>query len=292
MNKNKFANWFRLPLLASTLLLTAGGCAVETKQAPKPSEPPKAVSKKNTSTVQMTLEPKAIDILKAASRQLAAAQTMSFTAVVAYESPSRLGTPLVYTTKSDVTLQRPDKLRVLTPGDGPASEFYYNGKTMSAFAPAENLIATAEAPPTIDAALKAAFDNAAIYFPFTDLIVADPYNDIADGLILAFYMGQSQEVGGTTTDMIAYADNNVFIQAWIGAEDQLPRRLRAVYSADPIRLRHQMDISDWKINPAVPKNAFTPKNANNANHIAFSTPNSGLAPYATPPVQSSSPETK
>ncbi len=128
------------------------------------------------------LEAKAIDILKASSARLAAAKSMSFTAVVSYESQSRFGPALVFTTKSDVTLQRPDKLRVITFGDGPPSEFYYNGKTMMAFAPAENLVAVADAPPTIDATLKAAFDSAAIYFPFTDLIVADPYKDIADGL--------------------------------------------------------------------------------------------------------------
>ena len=161
----------------------------------------------------MELEPKAIEILKAACDQLAAARAMSFTAVVTYESPSRLGTPLAYTTKSEVTLKRPDKLRVVTAADGPASEFYYDGKAMVAFAPAEDLIAVAEAPPTIDAALKAAYDSAAIYFPFTDLIVVDPYKDIADGLVLAFYIGQSKVVGGTTTDMVAYANNDVFVQA-------------------------------------------------------------------------------
>ena len=73
--------------------------------------------------------------------------------MVTYESPSRFGPRSCYTTKSEVTLQRPDKLRVITSGDGPASEFYYNGKTMTAFAPAENLVAVADAPPTIDDAL-------------------------------------------------------------------------------------------------------------------------------------------
>ena len=136
--------------------------------------PPPAAAKAAPSDAP-ALEPKAIEILKAASARLAAARSMSFTAVVTYESPSRLGPPLVYTTRSEVTLQRPDKLRVITPGDGPASEFYYDGKTMMAFAPAENLVAVADAPPTIDAALKAAYDAAAIYFPFTDVIVADPY---------------------------------------------------------------------------------------------------------------------
>jgi hypothetical protein len=52
---------------------------------------------------------------------------MRFTAVISYESPSRLGPPLIYTTTSEVTMQRPDKLRVITHGDGPASEFYYDG---------------------------------------------------------------------------------------------------------------------------------------------------------------------
>ena len=61
----------------------------------------------------------------------------------------------------------------------------------------------ADAPPTIDGALQAAYDSAAIYFPFTDVIMIYPYQDIAEGLKLAFYIGQSRVVGGTTTEMVA-----------------------------------------------------------------------------------------
>jgi hypothetical protein len=82
---------------------------------------------------------------------------------------------------------------------------------MVAFAPAENHAAVAEVPPTIDATLKAAYNSAAIYFRFFDVIVADAYKDIADGLKLAFYIGQSRMVGGTTTDMVAYANDSVFV---------------------------------------------------------------------------------
>jgi hypothetical protein len=42
-----------------------------------------------------------------------------------------------------------------------------------------------------------------------------------------FYIGQSRVVGGTTTDMVAYASHGVFVQIWIGAEDKLPRMARA-----------------------------------------------------------------
>jgi hypothetical protein len=271
--------WTLLLAVALVSSLTVDGMAADAKHKAKASQSAKSRSKESPPLVRMTLEPKAMDILKAASERLAAAHTMSFTAVVSYESPSRVGTPLVYTTRSEVTLQRPDKLRVITPGDGPASEFYYDGKRMTAFAPAENLIAIADAPPTIDAALLAAYDSAGIYYPFTDLIVTDPYKDIADGLIIAFYMGQSHEVGGTTTDMVAYASDDVFIQAWIGAEDKLPRRLRAVYSVDPARLRHQMELSAWQLDTAVPADAFVTAAAADAKPMVFAHPDAKPSPY-------------
>jgi hypothetical protein len=265
-------NFFQRALpfaLTLVVLLSANGNV----QAAEAKKQVKSKSKDSPPPVQMTLEPKAMEILKASCDRLAAARTMRFTAVVSEESPCRLGTPLVYTTKSDVTLQRPDKLRVITPADGPASEFYYNGKTMIAFAPAENLVAVADAPPTIDAALKAAYDSAAIYYPFTDLIVSDPYKDLADGLIIAFFIGQSKVVGGITTDMIAYADNDVFVQIWIGTEDKLPRMARAVYRNDAAHLRHELELSNWQLDIDVPSDAFTPANASNANPIPFAHPN-------------------
>lgn len=238
---------------------------------PKPSPAPQG-NKLPQANALSDLEPKALTILKATSDRLAAARTMTFTAVSTYESPSRIGPPLVYTTISDITLQRPDKLKVISPGDGPASEFYYDGKTITAFAPNENLVAVKKAPPTIDAALQAAYEEGAVYFPFTDVLVADPYKDIVDGLKSAFYMGQSKVIGGTTTDMIAIANDKVFAQVWIGANDKLPRMIRAVYKDDPSRLRHQVTFSNWKLNAPIAANAFASPRTNTAKQIEFKAP--------------------
>jgi hypothetical protein len=231
-----------------------------------------------TATVTPKLDPKAIELLQAMSQRLAAAHTLAFTALSTEESPTRHGPPLAYTTLSDVTLQRPDKLRVITAGDGPASEFYYDGKTMMAFAPAENLVAVADAPPTIDAALKAAYESAAIYFPFTDVLVADPYKDLADELKLAFYIGQSHVVAGTTTDMVAIGTDRVFAQVWIGADDKLPRLVRAVYLDDPARLRHEIEFSGWKLDGPVAADAFGSSRATGATHIEFARPDPNPPP--------------
>jgi hypothetical protein len=276
-----------LLLVLGVFLATASVNAQSPQPAKKPSKAAKtakAPSEAVLPAANFTLEPKAIEILKAACSRLAAAKSLAFTAILSYENPSRLGPPLVYTTKSDVTMQRPDKLRVISPGDGPASEFYYDGKTMIAFEPTANLVAVADAPPTLDAMLQAAYDSAAIYFPFTDVIVSDPYKDLAEGLQVAFYIGQSQVVGGTTTDMVSYANDKVFVQIWIGTEDKLPRMLRAVFKDDPARLRHQMELSNWQLDLAFPADAFTSAKAGAATHIQFARPDPQLPPGLRPPV--------
>jgi hypothetical protein len=272
-------------------VLVATGVGAQTAPAPAPAKPATGTSvkpakpaakKPAASEFKLILEPRAMDLLKAVSDKLAAAKSMSFTATVGYEYPSKLGPPLVYTTRYDVTMQRPDKLRIISPGDGPSSEFYYDGKTMTAYAPVENLAAVADAPPTIDAMLLAAYKNAALFYPFEDLVAADPYKAMTDGAILAFYIGQSSQVGGVKTDMLAWANSDVFIQIWIGADDKLPRRIRAMFAADPLALHHELELSNWQLDPVVPADAFASQKVQAAGRMAFAAP--APAPKGVKPI--------
>jgi hypothetical protein len=176
----------------------------------------------------------------------------------------------------DVTLQRPDKLRVITPADGPPSEFYYDGKVMAAYSPESQLLAVANAPPTIEAMLKTAYDTAAIYFPFTDLIVPDPYKDIAEELKLAFVVGQSRVVGDTTTDIIVVANESVQVQLWIGAEDKLPRLARAIFFDEPGTYRHTVSFSGWRLDATVQPESFTANVPQTAARMPFARPDAAL----------------
>jgi hypothetical protein len=92
--------------------------------------------------------------------------------------------------------------------------------------------------------------------------------------------------------MVAYADNDVFVQVWIGTDDKLPRMVRAVYRADRARLRNQLEISDWKLDFDVPGEAFAPVNASGAMPIEFSRPVTGPPPAAAPPAKAKPPKTK
>jgi hypothetical protein len=248
---------------AAAAFMFSGLALAQTPPLPPPPEHP-------------ALEPAALEILKATSDQLAKAGAMSFTALATFQYPARNGQPLYYTNKYEVVMRRPDKLRVIMPGDGPASDFFYDGKVMAAYAPAFDLVAYADAPPTIDATLKLAEEKAAIFFPFEDVLVSDPYKALAGGLKSAFYIGQSKYVGGVVTDMVAVANDDVQAQLWIGVDDGLPRMARVSYPKDPMRASYDVTFSDWKLNGLVEHAEFSTPHIQTSPRMEFSRPDAAV----------------
>jgi hypothetical protein len=269
---------------ALTCLTLAGSALAQgTSAAGQPAKPAQAAK---APRVPLLVEQRALDLIKSASARLAAAKAMSFTAIVDIEYPSKLGPPLAFPVRYDVAMQRPDKLRVLQGGAGAANEFYYDGKLMMAFVPEANLVAVADAPPTIEAALKMASDKAAIYYPFMDLLLPDPYAVMTDKVLHAFYIGPSGAVGGVPTEAVAWATNEVFIQMWVGTEDKLPRRIRAMFAMDPLKLRHDMQLSNWQIDPTHAAGTFASQKAQAAARIPFNKP----AAVTVPPGSAAAPK--
>jgi hypothetical protein len=268
---------------ALMLGLFAGNGAWAQASAPAAARPaqaakPAAKAKPKAVPAPLLIEARAMDMIKATSARLAAARSMSFTAIVNVEFPSRLGPPLAYAVRYDVSMQRPDKLKIVQSGAGPASEFYYDGKAILAYAPAEDLVAVADAPPTVEGALKTAYDVAGTYFPFTDLLVADPNAALAAEVIHAFYIGPSNAVGGVPTEAIAWASKDVFLQMWIGTDDKLPRRIRAMFANDPLKLRHDMELSNWKLDGVQAADLAAAPKVQAAKRIAFAKPEAAPRP--------------
>jgi hypothetical protein len=73
-----------------------------------------------------------------------------------------------------------------------------------------------------------------------------------------------------TEDMVAYANDAVFIQAWIVAE--AAANARSVFAKRSTMLRHEMVLSDWQLDPALPPDTFTSAKVESAKRIAFAHP--------------------
>lgn len=213
------------------------------------------------------VDPAAIAVIQAMASKLAAAKSLSVSARGQFDVATADGQPIYYTTLSKISLQRPDKLKVSVLGDGPKSEFVYDGKTISVFMPAQNVVASADAPATLEAMLDKAYVEAGIYFPFVDFIVADPLKSLTDGLNSAFIIGQSELVGGTTTDMVAIANDDLQAQIWIGSEDKLPRLIWISPTQGQEKPRHSIEFSDWQLDAPVADGEFALSDAGKATRI-------------------------
>ncbi len=235
-----------------------------------PATPPAATAA--PAPAANAVDPKAVAVLDAACARLAGARTMSFTATSTYQKAARNGQPLFYTIRNLVSVQRPDRLRVITPGDGVPDEFYFDGKTMMAYVPSADLVAIDEAPPTIDDLVEKLWQASATYYPFADVITADPCAAIRKHMASAFYVGRSIVVGNTTTDMIAIAGPHIQAELWIGAQDRLPRMIKVVYPNEPGRALYQTEYSNWRLNVAHPPGHFTSARAAKARRMPFQPP--------------------
>ncbi len=237
---------------------------VPAAHAETPPTPPPKVS-------PAAIAPAALDILKGMSDTLAKANSLSSKIRRAFDEPAANGQPLFYMIDSNISLQRPDRLKVVVLGDGPPSEFYYDGKEFAVYLPASNMIAVETAPPRLEEMLEAAYDKAGIYFPFVDFIIADPYTAITEKLTSAFVVGRSNAVGGTTTDVVAISNPDFQAQLWIGAKDRLPRLVWITPANGKEKSRSMIEFSNWEINPARLKFARAP-GAAKAGRIKFEKP--------------------
>ncbi|MFO1115645.1 MAG: DUF2092 domain-containing protein [Beijerinckiaceae bacterium] len=218
----------------------------------------------------------ALALIKGMSDKLAKAKSMSFTVRRAFDELGAADQPLFYFVGSNVTIARPNRLKIVTTGDGPPSEVWFDGKELAVFMPKENMVAVMSAPADLDGALEAAYVKGGFYLPFVDFIVADPYKSITEKLTTAFVVGKSNQVGGTITDVVAIANPNFQAQIWIGANDRLPRLAIINPARTNEKPRSIIEFSNWKIDRVAASESFRSDKAAKARKIEFRAPKGSL----------------
>jgi hypothetical protein len=88
--------------------------------------------------------------------------------------PAKIGQFITLFSAAEVALKRPDKLRARLTGEAPHFDFYFDGATASAFAPAAKVYSAEKAPPTIDTMLPALEQETGIRFASAPCFSAIP----------------------------------------------------------------------------------------------------------------------
>jgi hypothetical protein len=156
-----------------------------------------------------------------------------------------------------VTVARPDRLAAEITGDGGSRQFFYDGKTITLFDRKANAYGTDQAPVTIDAMLDDVFQRLGVSVPLADLLFADPYKVLTEGVQTGTFDG-THRVGNTRCQHLAFTGAAVDWQIWIEAGDKpLPRRLAIRFKQAPNAPRYTANLDDWNTAPQVSDASFT-----------------------------------
>jgi hypothetical protein len=254
-----------LIVVLSAAVLMAIACVVWAEESVPAKMPPPVAA------AQAALDPRALEMLKVMSDKLSGAKSLRFEArsMVPVKSPTGLWVSLFGTAR--VVKEGAGKLFAETRGDLFPHDFYFDGKTVTAYTPKKNLYAEKSAPGTVDDVIEAAYREEGKSFPYADILVAEPYKVLAEGLTRAAYVGKST-IGGVITDHLVFANQGVEWQIWIGAEDHLPRLVYANYFDDISEPSYTVGFLNWKVDEPVPPETFVFRNTTQAVKVEFRNP--------------------
>lgn len=203
------------------------------------------------------------------SETLGAAKAFTYRSRSTVEIPAKSGQFVTLFGDSDVALERPNKVSIRITGEVRNFNFYYDGTSVSAFAPKGNIYSTAPAPDTIDEMLKFVQSKTGIYFPSADVMYSDPYAMLSAGLTSAFVVGPAT-VDGSPCEHLAFRAPGVNWEIWIEAGKRaLPRRLAVTYTDVTNFPRFLVEFSNWNLHPKLAQSRFVFKKLRGAKEIEF-----------------------
>lgn len=241
-----------LPAVAVAAALVLGGTGIATAQ--QASEP--AAGQAAPALPAPILDQATLDLLKATTAKIAAAKAFEIGVRDLREVASDQGQNLIFINEADVTVERPDKLRLDGSVNGSDTTVTYDGKVLSIYDAEKNVVAKADIAGTLDDMIAAAAEKHGIHFAFADFLTSDPYAVLSKGLTHA-YEGPTTEIDGTDTRHLIFAAPGVEWQLWIDPETSLPRLFAVSYVDQPGRPRFLVDFLSWSLDPEIDDGEFS-----------------------------------
>ena len=152
---------------------------------------------------------------------------------------------------ASVIVSRPNKLRAERRGDLIDQVFYYDGKTLTLYNPADKVYATEAAPGTIEELLDFARETLGLLVPAADLVYRNAFPLLMQDVTFAAVIGKAV-IGGVTGDHLLFSRPGVDFQVWVADGGQaLPYKYVVTDTGSPKLLSITTVMSDWNTAPAV-----------------------------------------
>jgi hypothetical protein len=232
-------------------------------------------SQANSASAEPAFDSDSQRILKGMSDFIAATPAFTVRTESSLEVVTRDGEKLQFLTPVSASVRRPDRLYSKRDGDLVDQRFYYDGKSLTLFNPAQNVYATVPAPPTLDAAIDYAREELDIVAPAGDLIGTNAYAALTEDMYESRYLGLST-VAGQRCHHLAFRGNEVDFQIWI-EDGARPLPWRFVITSKKVAGAPQFatQIVAWDLKPRLRDRDFqftAPKGATGIDFVRVATP--------------------
>jgi hypothetical protein len=197
------------------------------------------------------VDPAALGILKSMTDHLDGLGEFTLAVQSEIEDLQGSGHLVDYDLRARVAVKRPNKLLAARTGETMSQSFFYDGKTLTLYNPAEKVYATQPAPETIEGAVTLARESIGIVFPAADLVYRDAYPLLTKDLTVAAVVGKAV-IDGVTCHHLLFSHPGADFQVWVeDGKRPLPRKYVVTHTDTPALLSVSAVLSDWNETPAV-----------------------------------------
>jgi hypothetical protein len=194
-------------------------------------------------------------LLKELSKNFAALQTFAYTAEERREVVKG-GAKTERRASRRVTVRRPNGIAFTTTGENSDGTGWYDGQHLTLVSNRAKVWARGPMPPTLDEALDFLLAEYAIPMPSADLLYTSPYDALMTKDTTGGWVDQ-QKIGDLTCDHLAYKQDVVDWEIWLGPKRQVPCQFKIIYKTDPGQPSTTVTYSDFDPSPKVSDDTFT-----------------------------------
>lgn len=252
------------------LALVGGGCS-ESHESPDIAPDAEAESRVQEATdtvvrgvsaeTQARIDAYTADVVASLKRSadfLAAQQSVSFQADVAYGVLQSNGQMLEFGGTRDFLMRRPDRLRIESiDRDGGVTQFFFDGKSILIDMPNEDAYVRIEKPGTYYAAMDYLVDDLGAPAPLEDFTSRNFAEGPVDRIESGFYV-QRVLLDDQICEHLAWRNKEVDVQLWVReGEEPVPCRVVITYKNAQGHPEYAADFHDWNFAPEVDDELFT-----------------------------------
>lgn len=198
---------------------------------------------------------------------LRALSGFTITADVTTEQVLDSGQKLQYGGDVKIEVQRPGAFKIWTKSDQQERELYYDGKSLTVFAPKIGYYASVPAPATINATLDTISDKYGLEVPLADLFSLGVDPALTAKIQSGFDVGPAM-INGKACEHYAFRQEEADWQVWIRSEGPaLPCKMVITTTQDEAQPQYTA-VMTWEA-AAPPQAAYTFKPPANAHRITL-----------------------